>query len=405
MAVRITEASPSLSHAFDRLSLAIEQIGAEDLSGLGAGPLEARLVQLETLVRTITAEHLRTISEIERKQTFRRDGHRSTTAYVAHTLGVSSVDASKQAHQALALSQMPLVREALSRGDLSISALAELTEVQQVHPEAFAQAEPELLEAALSRPVKELRRHVGSWSNRIDAQAALKRAAHLRERRWLTLTPVVGGMGRIRGELDPETHELVAAALRGIIDRWVKTGADDRTHAQRMVDGLAELTRSFSGDGSGSTSGERPHVSVVVDLESLERRAGKICELETSGVIHPEAARRLACDASVSRIITKGSCQPLDVGRQTPVVSSAIKRALVIRDRGCAFPGCDAPPSWCDAHHITHWADGGETSLKNTGLLCRRHHWCVHEGGFSMEMTEMGLVFRRPDGTVIDRRS
>jgi HNH endonuclease len=74
-----------------------------------------------------------------------------------------------------------------------------------------------------------------------------------------------------------------------------------------------------------------------------------------------------------------------------------------VRDRGCAFPGCGAPPSHCDAHHIKHWADGGETSLKDLALLCRRHHRLVHEGGFAVEMSEAGPVFRRPDGTVIDR--
>jgi hypothetical protein len=77
----------------------------------------------------------------------------------------------------------------------------------------------------------------------------------------------------------------------------------------------------------------------------------------------------------------------LDVGRRTRTVPPAIRTALVVRDRGCAFPGCDRPPSWTDAHHLEHWADGGPTALDNLVLLCRRHHRAVHEGGWRLTRT------------------
>lgn len=100
----------------------------------------------------------------------------------------------------------------------------------------------------------------------------------------------------------------------------------------------------------------------------------------------------------------KGSSEPLDVGRKTPVISAALRRALAVRDRGCRFPGCDRPRSWCDAHHVVHWADGGATELANLVLLCRRHHTLTH-GPFRAEMSETGPVFRRPDGTIIEDRA
>lgn len=128
--------------------------------------------------------------------------------------------------------------------------------------------------------------------------------------------------------------------------------------------------------------GERPHINVLVDLATLEGRAGHRGELEEAGVIPAEAARRLACDAGLSRIITRGRSEPLDVGRRTRTVPAALRRALVVRDGGCAFGGCDRPPSWCDAHHIIPWIDGGSTALANLILLCRRHHRFVHERGY-----------------------
>ena len=87
----------------------------------------------------------------------------------------------------------------------------------------------------------------------------------------------------------------------------------------------------------------------------------------------------------------------LDVGRRTRTVSPALRRALAARDGQCRFPGCAARR--CDAHHIEHWADGGETALSNLVLLCRRHHRAVHEEGFRLQVDAGGaLTFLRPDG-------
>ncbi len=87
----------------------------------------------------------------------------------------------------------------------------------------------------------------------------------------------------------------------------------------------------------------------------------------------------------------RGRSEVLDLGRQTRLVSPALRRALVLRDRGCVFPGCDRPPEWCDAHHIIRWERNGTTDRDNCCLLCRRHHMMCHEGGWTIQ--------RNPDGT------
>jgi hypothetical protein len=147
--------------------------------------------------------------------------------------------------------------------------------------------------------------------------------------------------------------------------------------------------------------GERPHITVTVDLEVLQGTKAGTAELDHGGVVHQETARRLACDASVRRIVLGPRSEPLDVGRKTPVVPAALRRAVIARDKTCRFSGCGRPAAWCDVHHIKHWAKGGETSLSNCMLLCGRHHHLIHEEGFSVQMTERGLEFRRPDGSVI----
>ncbi|MDQ3781689.1 MAG: HNH endonuclease [Actinomycetota bacterium] len=93
------------------------------------------------------------------------------------------------------------------------------------------------------------------------------------------------------------------------------------------------------------------------------------------------------------------------MGRATRTVTAAQRRAIAVRDRGCRFPGCHRPLSWCDIHHIVHWANLGPTDLDNLLPLCRYHHTLVHEHGFAITGTATQPRFHRPDGTVLDNRS
>jgi hypothetical protein len=111
--------------------------------------------------------------------------------------------------------------------------------------------------------------------------------------------------------------------------------------------------------------------------------------------------KRLSCDGSVIPMVDGPDGAPMNVGRKQRTVPAALKRALWARDGGCAFPGC-THRRFVDAHHIRHWADGGETSLANTMLLCSGHHRLVHEGGYQMRKDHIGQwYFRRPDGRAI----
>ncbi|MFH1763427.1 MAG: DUF222 domain-containing protein, partial [Gemmatimonadota bacterium] len=121
--------------------------------------------------------------------------------------------------------------------------------------------------------------------------------------------------------------------------------------------------------------------------ETAERSAG-------------ETSRRLACDASLVTIALGPDGQVLGAGRKTRTVPPALRRALEARDRGCRFPGCGA--RFTEAHHVKHWADGGETSLANGCLLCRRHHRAVHEGGVQVCLDLRGqVVFFTPRGKAL----
>jgi hypothetical protein len=213
-------------------------------------------------------------------------------------------------------------------------------------------------------------------------------------------------MVRVDGDLDPETGESLLTALRAVVDAESRSGAaDDRTPAQRRADALGEICRQWLDLAERPTvAGERPHVTVTVDADALAARRGA-GDLDHAGPVDVDAVRELACDASVMRVVMSGRSEPLDVGRRTQVVPPSMRRAVIVRDPRCRFPGCDRPHTWCDAHHVVHWADGRPTALANLLLLCRRHHRMVHWGRFRLELSNGRPVFRRHDDSALVERA
>lgn len=158
----------------------------------------------------------------------------------------------------------------------------------------------------------------------------------------------------------------------------------------RRADALAMLAESFLHHGAQAMAGgDRHQVVVHVDQDTLRHAAPGRCELDDGPSLAVETARRIACDASVLRIVEDAHGEPLDVGRKTRSIPPALRRALNSRDRGCVFPGC-THRRYVDGHHIQHWADGGATRLSNLVSLCRFHHRAVHEGGIRIECLDDG---------------
>jgi hypothetical protein len=386
-----------------------DELRIRDLGAVSDDELASYLDDLEHTDRFVDAERARALAELERREVVGRDGHLSVASWMVARHGVAPSTAAGHVRMARALEQMPVTADALASGEVSSAAVSLLASAQDAAPEQFERAEGALVDAARSLPVMKLRDAVARWRETANAERAAEDEERRFERRRLDLSATLEGMVRLDGELDPVTGQTVITALRAVEDADVRaregSGAEDsRTPAQRRADALGEVCRQWLDLAERPVvSGERPHVVVTMDLESLEGRVRRRCELEDAGPITSETARRWACDANVTRVITDAASQPLDVGRKTKVVPPALRRAVAVRDGGCVFPGCGRPSSWCDAHHVRHWADGGSTSLANLVLLCRRHHRLVHHRRFTVEMTNERPRFFRVDGTVLDR--
>jgi hypothetical protein len=247
------------------------------------------------------------------------------------------------------------------------------------------------------------------WRQAVEREQALESDDKLRAQRRLHASVTFLGMVRLDGTLDPETGETLLTALRAVLDAESRSGGegDDRTPAQRRADALGEICHQWLDSSDRPVvGGERPHVTVTVDVETLRNGTAGTTELDHTGPVHSEVARRVACDASIMRVVMAGPSEPLDIGRRTQLVPLGIRRAVVVRDRHCRFPRCDRPHPWCITHHVLHWTAGGPTALPNLLVLCRRHHRLVHKpGGFRLELVDGRPVFRRPDGSVLEDRA
>ena len=158
----------------------------------------------------------------------------------------------------------------------------------------------------------------------------------------------------------------------------------------RRADALGLLAESFVKHGAmEANGGDRHQIVVHVAAETLRHGTAGCCEIEDGPSIPAETARRLACDASVVALIENDDGEPLNLGRKTRTISAPLRRMLNARDKGCRFPGC-SNSRYVDAHHIEHWADGGETKPSNLVSLCRFHHRSVHEGGVVIQILDDG---------------
>ncbi len=326
---------------------------------------------------------------IDKDGSYEDAGYLSTAALVRDRLGVSAGEAARRVAEARALRKHPGLREAYGTAGLDRPRVALLLAAARVVPQIFARDEQVLADTISGLSASDARRAVEYWKQAADQEAAAGDADHLHDRRHLHVSETMGGMVRIDGELGPEGGQIVLTALRSLTDSQQLDPDDPRNPAQRRADALVDLCADHLAHGNTPVAGGvRPHLSAIVSFEALQGELGQPCELDDGTVITSETARRIVCDSSVSRIITRGESEILDVGRATRTIPAAIRKALIIRDRHCRFAECDRPHRWCDAHHLRHWADGGPTSLDNLTLLCRLQHRAVHEGDVRLPARE-----------------
>jgi len=279
-----------------------------------------------------------------------------------------------------ALKELPLLSESFSKGKLSYTKVRALTRV------ATADNEADLIDMAMRMSARHVEEHCKQRKNasRESTVTALKAQQNRGFRIWHDQAQ---GTVHFSVEIPAEEAELIEKAVeKAAVQLSAETGSvaskpeESSSWGTQQADALVHLCRLYLDSDTGvnmaaeassdenhknSASSSADHYQVVVHIDEAAL-AG--CETGSSQ-LPVESVRRLCCDGSLVGMVENDKGEPLNVGRKVRAVTTAIRRALWARDKGCNFPGC-SHTRFVDAHHIKHWADGGETSVENMVLLC-----------------------------------
>jgi len=335
--------------------------------------LDRAIVNLSARINAERYELLVLIRQFDERAGWAGWGFSNCAEWLHWRCDLSLSGAREKVRVAHALKTLPEISLAFSLGELSYSKVRALTRV------ARPDNEDSLIAFALKTTAARVEERCREM--RCGTTDSLAEAIRSHARRSLSIhrDPVRGTM-KITVELPLEAGELIDKALDRARESSIASGPEfaEESWAAQQADALVTMARSYlSGHReASSTSSDNYLVTVHVDRTALSEGHGR------SG-LPIESVKRLCCDGETVVIVEDENGEPLNVGRKTRTVPAAIKRALRSRDRGCVFPGC-TNKRFVDAHHIQHWSAGGETSLYNLLLLCTRHHWLVHEGGFTI---------------------
>jgi hypothetical protein len=356
------------------------------------------------------------LAEFHRRRGYELEGHRSTAHWLHFRTGIDLGAAREKVRASLALTELPQISEAMGRGELSFSKVRALTRV------ATPETEGELLSVAREMTTAELEKCIRAWRHiSRDEEAKLEKVNYRRRR--FSVVPDESGAYVVRGVVTPEVGALLMRAVEAASDALFNAEAkEETTPEQRRADALGLLAEramaagfggeeNVSAETSGRTDGnpaplsgthaERYQVVLHLDPATLSPRGqpGR-SNLEDGTRVSAETSRRLCCDSSVVKVLRGPDGEVLDVGRRTRTIPPAIRRALEVRDGGCRWPGCGL--RFTAAHHVEHWAEGGDTRLGNLLLLCAFHHRKVHEGGWKALYNEKDdtALFFGPKGVL-----
>lgn len=380
----------------DTLNEGLAAAGAEELDMVSTAALGDRLVALCRCADLIQAEIGRALLHFETRGGPRHEGAASTVAWLRTRGRVSGNDAAGMVCVARNLAELPETARALREGEIGYphaSVIAHCAE--EMGGERMREAEPTLLQAAPHLDVRDLRHLARYLRECADPEGSLRDANRDHEASRVHLSQTLGGVFRLDGTLDAEAGAVLMTAL----NRHMQPIPGDRRRAsQRRAAALVELClRDLNGEPLPLVGGQRPHLHVTVPVETLRGEAGAPGGvLRWAGPVAGDLVRRLACDAVCTEVTVDAAGEPVSMGRPAQTITARMRRQLAARDHGCRFPGCDRPPEWTDAHHIVPRERRGPTTLRNLLLLCRVHHRCVHEGGWTLGWNRDGTVDARP---------
>jgi hypothetical protein len=356
--------------------------------------LGQEIAHLSAHLDAATQHLLECIRQFDEAGGWYEQGAVSCAHWLAWRVGLGAATAREKVRVARSLGKLPAIDGAFRLGKLSYAKVRALTRV------ATPQNEAQLLQLAMYATGSQLERLCRGYRTAQSADELPSPEARSVRQRVLP-----GGMVKLEIVLLPDEADLVLRAINRAreVDASAEAQADDGTGDDSAetgwpsrADGAVTLAESFlAGHAATGNGGERFQVMVHLEQDALAADGAFAATLDDGTRVSAETLRRVACDCGV---VSTSQGEPLNIGRRARTIPPAIRRILMVRDRGCAFPGC-THTRFLHGHHIQHWLHGGETSVGNLVMLCTAHHHLVHEGGWSVVRREDGEVrFASPAG-------
>jgi len=332
--------------------------------------LEDDIISLSSHINSMEYEFMVLLREFDLRQGWKEYLFNNCAEWLNMKCGMAPGTAREKMRVANGLFDLPQISAAFQKGDLSYSKARYLTRI------ATPTTEDHLLDFAIKATASQVDRHCMELRN-VQRNVSIHDANRLHERRYLSCSSHSDGSVTLSVELPKETADLVMKALE-------KAASSDAADLfKQQADALVEIAKSYLSGGSDKKASTADHYQVCVHVdENALRGAPDTCSSKSDLPI--ETVRRLCCDSSLVVATEDEHGNTKELSRKHRVVHPSLRRKLMSRDRGCRFPGC-THEKWLTAHHIVHWADGGETTAENLLMLCSKHHRLLHEGGFEIK--------------------
>jgi hypothetical protein len=368
-----------------------QQVADIDVASVGADELAGVVRDLASFRASLDAVEARLLGELEAAGVCDRLGSK-TASWVAHETRADQRSVKTRVQVGVELChRFALAGDALAAGAIAFDharAFVEVTNPRVI--DEIADMQELLIAHAQDRPFPVWRSELAALVALLDQDGPFDPNREL-ARNHLHITETAPGEIRLSGVLVGEHALVFTEAVRVEGDRVRRQMLADHTECPdlAMPSGatitaiaLCNLTRR------GRTHPDTTTRAPVVDITLIMRADTPDAVYTLDGDrLNAERYRHLFCDAAFTAVIVDRVGVPLGLGRTARYATPAQRRALIVRDGGCVFPGCDAPASWCDAHHVDHWDHGGNTDLDNLALLCRHHHGVTHRTGWRMTAT------------------
>ena len=381
-----------------RVAIAAATSAVTDVLGLlwqvQGAELGTMLGELDALASVAGGARVAVVAEAEARGEISGSQAGSTAGWVAeHAPSLAAGSGAGQVARLVRETARPdvaPVRAAAVSGSVHVPvALTVLSEYARLKPRLRDEAAPTVLNGLLEMGIADGPRGVRSLRPALlaahGADGEFQADADAAERLVSLSRPSTDELGALTYQLilDPVGAAALEAAI-GPLSAPVPGPdgqRDPRSPQTRRGQALVEVCRRATNAGDRPPAGVKTTLMLTMSYDDLAGRVGAatvVGSAQGGVLIAPETVRRLACDANIIPTVLGGRGEVLDQGRATRLATPGQLAALWLRDAGCSFPGCTTPAHWCDAHHLTHWADGGTSTLTNLALLCGRHHSIAH---------------------------